>query len=277
MEATEGFPPPQPKPPTHPEFIYSFQRYNSTLHRMKLVTQELVSIPLSTLYCITTPAAIRELPSGDLWLTGNGNNLVETIIISSMRDFATVKKASMSVGRRMYGAVYYAGYVYVIGGKNMQSMLSSCERHNLADDTWEDLPPLSIACIGATANVLESTCCLYALGGCIDSSASKSIASIQELNLKTLTWSVLSLSLPLPRFEVPCFKNKDPTKLYFIISKGLYVLGSSPDSARELRITQVKTLPHYMFSTNLDCYFFNGNVFFGNYAGVPVVRTIGDI
>jgi hypothetical protein len=277
MEATECLPPPQPKLPTHPEFIYSFRGgYNNTLHRMRLTTQEPVSLPLSTFSCIT-PAAIRELPSGDLWFTGIGNELVETIIISSMRDFATVKKASMSVGRRMYGAVHYAGYVYVIGGKNVYCMLSSCERHNLADDTWEDLPPLTIACIGATVNVLESTCCLYALGGCIDHRASQSIASIQELSLETMTWSVLSLSLPFQRFEVPCFKYKDPSKLYFIIGKGLYVLGSSPDSARDLRITQVKTLPHYMHSTNLDCYFFNGNVFFGNYGGEPVVRTIGEI
>jgi hypothetical protein len=78
-------------------------------------------------------------------------------------------------------------------------------------------------------------------------------------------------------FESPCFKSKDPSKLYFIIGKDLYVSGSSPDSVRDLRITLVKTLPHCMPCTNLTCYFFNGDVFFRNYAGVPVVRTIGEI
>jgi hypothetical protein len=148
--------------------------------------------------------------------------------------------------------------LYVIGGRTggfVGQPSEICERFLMSEDRWEVIAPILVAVQGAAVRVLESTCCLYALGGIVDKSGAQSIDLIQELNLLSLTWRVLELKLPLCRTEITCFVYKDTSQLYFLLSKGLYSF-----RPKEERITLLRSYPHFLPCSMQPWYYSEGTL-----------------
>jgi hypothetical protein len=140
------------------------------------------------------------------------------------------------------------------------------------EDRWEVIAPIPVAVQGAAVKVLESSCCLYALGGTVDKSGAQSIDLIQELNLQSLTWRVLELKLPFNRTEVTCFVYKDTSQLYFLLGKGLYSF-----RPKEERIALVRSYPLFLPCAMQPWYYSKGTLICSSYFGKTFKYEIGSL
>jgi hypothetical protein len=163
------------------------------------------------------------LPGGSLLITGGGGfGGVRDVVMLDVGTFEVSKQRPMCTPRNSHAAVYHSQYVYVLGGWDVRSCLSSCERYSCAESRWEVLPALPVA--GAFMSGVEVENSIYALGG---------KDTVQKLSLDSLTWQLMQLKLPQGTSDFPCFK-KD-TGVYLVIKKTLY-------SFTPLQVKEVKTL-----------------------------------
>lgn len=143
------------------------------------------------------------------------------------RDISRIEMASLFVARSNHAGLYHQGCIYVFGGKDNQSILSSSERYSTSEDRWEFIESIPYACFNACAITLESTQSIYLFGGygqCLNF-----YDSILRMELGRMTWEVLSMKLPKKCLANPaCFKV-DETQVYFVTNKGLYVYNSRSD------------------------------------------------
>jgi hypothetical protein len=185
----------------------------------------------------------NELPGGSLLITGGLEGyrtaLREVVKIDTLREWAVCAKPPINTARRNHAAVYHSQYVYVLGGY-WDRCLSECERYVCAENRWEVLPALPVACSSMSAVVLDDS--LYALGGTADE---EDVDTIQKLSLDSLTWELMQLKLPQADNEFPCFKAD--SEVYLVINSTLY-------SFTPLQVKPVKTLPEGTYWCNTSYY-----------------------
>jgi hypothetical protein len=210
-----------------PKFIYSYGLCTSKLYMTNLRTAEQSCIVIPS-FRFLTASCWSELPGGVLLFTG-GDQSREAVSIGTLKEFAVVRRRPMLTERREHGTVYYAAHLYALGGAGPKE---ECERYVCAEDRWEPLLPLPVACENISCLVLED--CLYALGG---GSTAVNLDLIQKLDFTDLTWTVLGLRLPSADMSLAVFKTS-AVQAYFIIGKELYSFLPSQQS-----ISLVKTLP----------------------------------
>jgi hypothetical protein len=208
-----------------------------------------------------------ELPGWGLLVTGGGylDASSETVRIDTVRDFTVYGQAPMLTARERHCSLYYAPHFYVLGGYN-GGTLGNCERFGVADDQWEDLPPLPCPSYELSAVEVEGS--LYALGGRDDDIP---LDEIQMLSLDELYWQVLSLRLPEQTFELPCFKRGD-TQVYFVVNKTLYSF-----LPLTLHIQPIKTLPYEIRSSGGPSYYCRGALYYPGGTGAVRRKEIGHL
>merc|ERR1712157_308977 len=93
-------------------------------------------------------------------------------------------------------AVAIGKKLFVIGGMNENNSLSSCEMHDLSDQSREShiLPPMSHAKTGSGAVVYDNNK-VVVMGGCDDVQDSATVELLDTINNK---WVALP-SMPTPR------------------------------------------------------------------------------
>jgi hypothetical protein len=138
-----------------PTFIYSYGGGTSNLYKTNLSTAEESCIILP-IFRFASASFWSELPGGVLLFTGGAGQSSSAVSIDTLRGFAVVQRRPMITERREHGTVYYAGYLYAIGGTGPKA---ECERYVCAEDRWEPLLPLPVAC--------ESMSCLVIGDGCM--------------------------------------------------------------------------------------------------------------
>jgi hypothetical protein len=197
---------------------------------------------------------LTEVPGIGLVSTGGGGLSITKKVqkIDTLREFAVSRQAPMSTARECHAAVYHARFLYVLGGRSLNSRaMIGCERYVCAENRWQPLSPLPRPCSVMRTVVVERS--LYALGGVAD--GSKSTDGVMQLSLERLTWKLLELKLPKSGSSFPCFKVRS-TEVYLLMSKTLY-------SFTPLKITKLKTFPNDMASyvgTSYYCFIPRGEV-----------------
>mmetsp|Transcript_23777 Transcript_23777/g.42080 ORF Transcript_23777/g.42080 Transcript_23777/m.42080 type:complete len:178 (+) Transcript_23777:242-775(+) len=162
----------------------------------------------------------------------------------------------MLIGRGNFGAAFYKGCIYAIGGEtNGPQLGSTCERLILDENRWESIQLLPQDASNLSAIVVEEESSLYALGGYNDF---KDLALIQRLNFDSHTWAVLPLKLPYPAINLACFKIEG-SKEYFFIKKTLYCFDPQANTMKTLltlnAVTPLKSIggPTYYHEGYLFC------------------------
>jgi hypothetical protein len=209
-----------------PQFIYCCRSHK--LRRANLLTGE-QSCHQIFAYKFKDGCRWSELPGGNLLITG-GDDSREVVRIDTLREWAVSSRPPMHTARCYHTALYHSQYLYVLGGYRMRG----CERYVCAENRWEVLPALPVACSRMSAVEVESS--LYALGGKADSA----LDTVQKLSLDSLTWEVMQLKLPQAGYYLPCFKTD--TQVYLVINKTVY-------SFTPLQVKEVKNVPR-----SIRCY-----------------------
>jgi hypothetical protein len=247
-----------------PTFVYSYEYDTDHLHRTNLVTgvQSRHVVPS---YTFKEGCCWSEVPGGSLLITGGGNPTAvrEVVRIDTRREFAVAQHPPMLTPRTNHAAVHHTQHLYVLGGYDACRCLSECERYVCAENRWEALPPLPIACCFTSGVVLESS--LYALGGYAESR----LDSVQKLSLGSLTWDLLELKLPHQVRGMPCFKLSE-TEVYLVMEETLY-------SFTALQVRPVKTLTEYIHSWRGASYYHRGTLFCSSGGGAVSSYAIGSL
>jgi hypothetical protein len=205
---------PQPTPHT---FLYS--PVGIKLHRVNLLTGE-QSYHKVPRYKFKWGCRWSELPGGSLLITGGGSS--RDVVRLDVGTFAVSPQPPMHTARSRHAAVYHSQYVYVLGYRE-------CERYLVAENRWEVLAVLPVACLGMSGVEVENS--VYALGGSDDRDLD--LDTVQKLSLDSLTWQLMQLKLPQATSWLPCFKTE--TQVYLGIQETLY-------SFTPLEVKAVKTL-----------------------------------
>jgi hypothetical protein len=244
-----------------PTFIYSYKQSTDQLYDTSLVTGE-TSCHRIPSYTFKKFCCWSELPGWSLLLTGGGDPVTIEVVKIDTRTFTVSQQPPMLTARRAHAAVYYAQYLYVLGGYTGSISLSECERFVCAESRWEALPPLRTACCNISGVVVEGN--IYALGGGIQANPCD---LIQKLSLEGLTWEPLHLRLPQTSSCIACFKLSD-TGVYFLLDKTLYSLQT---------LSPVKTLPRGIQSYYGPSYYSRGRLYCSNAVGAASRLEIGSL
>jgi hypothetical protein len=103
-------------PHTLPTFIFSYKNNTNKLHRTSLVTGEQSTHRVPS-YRFKASCCWSEVPGGSLLITGGGIPTVREVVrIDTRREFAVSRCPPMLTSRAQHAAVYYAQYLYVLGG-----------------------------------------------------------------------------------------------------------------------------------------------------------------
>lgn len=102
----------------------------------------------------------------------------------SAADWQTVSE--MGVPRAFSGAVVVDGKLYIAGGYDGQQELNEAQRYTLADNVWEELPPLTTPRSGL--HLLYDGLAIFAVGGGWTQAAN----TLERFDPNTLLWSHFS-------------------------------------------------------------------------------------
>jgi hypothetical protein len=243
---------------THTTSFYSYKQTTDQLYETSLVTGE-TSCRRIPSYTFKKNCCWSELPGWSLFITGGGESVTREVVKIDTRTLTVSEQPPMFTARRAHAAVYYAQYLYVLGGYTGSTYLSECERFVCAESRWEALPPLPTACCSMSGVVMDGS--LYALGG------TNALDLIQKLSLEGLTWEPQPLNLPQAGRCIPCFKLSD-TEVYFMLDKTLYSLQT---------LSPVKTLAEGALSGFGPSHYSRGILYCSNCGGEAKSLEIGSL
>jgi hypothetical protein len=209
---------------------------------------------------------LSEVTGGSLLITGGydeDDERVEVVRIDTRRESAVSHCAPMLTNRRHHAAVYHTPHLYILGGWNGSSDLSECERYVCAENRWEALPPLPIACSDTSGVVVENS--LYALGGY----DGEDLDLVQKLSLESLTWELMQFRLPFAGYAIPCFKVSD-TEVYLVVNKTLC-------SFTALEVRSLKALTGDIQSRFGVSYYHRGTLYCSNFQGAVLSYEIDSL
>ncbi|HCQ6004287.1 TPA: hypothetical protein OL424_003689 [Clostridioides difficile] len=121
--------------------------------------------------------------------------LDNTSSVMYFKRYDTLTNTSISLAaptfREEASMIYYDGYIYVIGGYNNGSAISSCQRYNISANYWSSIPNMITARGGTCGNSYSNE--IHVLYGYIDTSSSTTTSNISEYyKISTNTWSTKS-------------------------------------------------------------------------------------
>jgi hypothetical protein len=247
-------------------FIYNFQPNTSILHKTNLSTGQESSTALT--HTFKSGSSLCESPAGNLFITGGNDPTTSEVVCIDPITNAVTPKPPMKTARRGHGSVFYGGYLYVIGGTVDDSLgLAECERYDTLHNHWRPIPPLPRASDQNAAIVCGYTRRIYTLGGW---SSTGALNLIQEFELESQTWKLLEVKLPSKSDNIPCFRVKNQTLIYFIQGGALHSF-----SPITYTLANVKPLTN-IISFNRPSYFAKGTLYYPQ-SGPVKKLVIGDL
>jgi hypothetical protein len=199
-----------------------------------------------------------ELPGENLLITGGIIEGHSVYHISAHRDYAVTSKAPMIKARAWHSSVYYAQYLYVIGGQ-----FKVCERYVSAEDRWEvfgKLPGEYYQCMKCSCVLMEATRSIYVVGGNWFSereTVGKQLPLIWRLSLESLSFELLNVKLPTSGSRIPCFKlSPASTEFYLVLGQDLYSFTPSTCHIKLIRRVSRKA------KSLGACWYFKGTLHF---------------
>jgi hypothetical protein len=250
---------------TLPTFIYSYKRNTDQLHRTSLVTGEKSSHRVPS-YTFKHSCCWSEVTGGSLLITGGQNrdySAAREVVRIDVGTFEVSPQQDMLTLRKMRAAVYHTPHLYILGGYDSR-YLSECERYACAENRWEALPPLLIACCNTSGVMVENS--LYALGGHDELSH---LDLVQKLSLDSLAWEIMQFRLQFAGSGIPCFKLRD-TEVYLVVRKTLC-------SFTGLEVRPLKTLTENIKSRIGASYYRRGTLYCSYDEGAVLSYEIGSL
>jgi hypothetical protein len=121
----------------------------------------------------------------------------------------------------------------VIGGINFdQGYSSKFEVFSMARNKWKSLPPCPVATCNTVPIILEATAKLIVIGGFTGD-------EVNMYDLKTKSWSSLTVKLPTLGFFIPTFPIQGYSTSVFYVNRGhLFCLNSTTLNITRLRKTR---------------------------------------
>ena len=100
------------------------------------------------------------------------------------------------------GAEHWQQFIFTIGGQNVSRMATNnCERYDIANDSWSELPPLKEACYSASCiHTVNNQ--LFAVGGFDKQNALMKTVQYLDLEDEANDWKVIAPKLKLPMCNV---------------------------------------------------------------------------
>mmetsp|Transcript_18472 Transcript_18472/g.33264 ORF Transcript_18472/g.33264 Transcript_18472/m.33264 type:complete len:282 (+) Transcript_18472:170-1015(+) len=174
------------------------------------------------------------LPGLCMMISG-GKHLKEARKIDVVRDLAVTGLASMNTARWEHSLVLHQNSVFALSGNT-----SKCEKYLISENRWEDIASIPIAVSGSSALSMPYSNSIYVLGGATEDY--EFMDTVQVLELGSLKWKLLSLSLPCGDVFIASFRVSFYSQnLYFVSEEKLYKL-SANDEALECLQTLAKSI-----------------------------------
>lgn len=249
-----------------PEYIFKYEGSNfSQLWVTKLATLQTTNLNLHASR-LKFPCNWTEVPGKMLIFTGGGSGFMlenEVEAIDFRRDFAVMSLPPMHFGRCRHCAVHHLHYLYVVSGLD----ITQCERYNFMESRWEDIDPIPQSVENAAVVTLESTQCLYVLAV-----RNEIIYKfIQRLNLVTLTWTLLNVTIQRIPWGVVAFKANE-SQIHIVLMKNLFVYKPSDDTIQFLKV-----LPKSIMNICSQSYYSRGRLFTTTQSCPLKVFEVGDL
>eukprot|EP01017_Pseudomicrothorax_dubius_P017846 TRINITY_DN19987_c0_g1_i1.p1 TRINITY_DN19987_c0_g1~~TRINITY_DN19987_c0_g1_i1.p1 ORF type:complete len:478 (+),score=56.86 TRINITY_DN19987_c0_g1_i1:25-1434(+) len=147
--------------------------------------------------------------SNDKFFLAGGLSIRSPVLVSRYawlynRSKGTAKVLpKLRIPRFACSCVATGGFVYVIGGRtygdDFNSVLTDCERFDLANGKWQQLPPMNLPRVSAAVFVIKDK--IFMAGGFVGAQHGRT-ETIEVLNLVEWRWKLLGLRLPEP-LEAP--------------------------------------------------------------------------
>jgi hypothetical protein len=171
---------------------------------------------------------IALLPDGNLIITG-GDNVNEVWRINASEGCTMTPLAPMSAARFQHGSIYFEDFVYALGGFGTPP-LETCERYNVNTNTWEALANMPVGVTLTTPCAIQPTKRIYILGGWREF---KETSQIQELDLASNTWTLLTVELPHTGLCLTTFKVGETSSQIWFVEK--FTLFNFDTRTKEIR------------------------------------------
>mmetsp|Transcript_9428 Transcript_9428/g.18138 ORF Transcript_9428/g.18138 Transcript_9428/m.18138 type:complete len:289 (-) Transcript_9428:5564-6430(-) len=199
---------------------------------INLSTGDETLFAIHTLNAIPEQSSWVETSTRKLYFTGGGSGSRNVASIDVARDFSISYQRPLITGRVDHAVAYFRSFLYVVGGFTSTTVLDLCERLDTSQPhpcDWERVPSLDVPLRDVRAVALEQTQSLYILGG--KSAHGSLIDLIQELNLVSMTWRTLAITLPFQSSgALPFLSKSAPNQINFIQGKGVYSLDPAKTS-----------------------------------------------
>lgn len=121
------------------------REFNLYLYEVGTENKEPIKMRIPPSLNLRMSAGWVELPSGQIFYTGGKENSTtytsETFLIQ-IPSLEFTRLPDMRVTRMLPGVIYYKDSVYVFGGCNSNGNLKKCERYDLVEKCWVDLPDM---------------------------------------------------------------------------------------------------------------------------------------
>mmetsp|Transcript_7228 Transcript_7228/g.13359 ORF Transcript_7228/g.13359 Transcript_7228/m.13359 type:complete len:259 (+) Transcript_7228:1953-2729(+) len=211
----------------------------------------------TTHFAFPMNGSLVQLSDNTLFVFGGfvgGRASSETYSLDITKEYAAVTKASMITPRYYTSFSVYQGILYVSGGVGNATQLSECEMYSLAEDAWTALPSLPCVLANANAVIVGTLNRLYLVGGL---TLDQNNIAIYMLNLDSLTWSTMSVSIDSKLWWKPCFLQH-PADLHFycIANDLIYKYDCLSDTLRV-----VKRLRHTIMGWSIIYHYHDGIVY----------------
>mmetsp|Transcript_1672 Transcript_1672/g.3584 ORF Transcript_1672/g.3584 Transcript_1672/m.3584 type:complete len:367 (-) Transcript_1672:31-1131(-) len=252
--------------------LFSYEPGTTKLHQVNLLTGEAKVYSLAKV--LRWYMCWVEVPSSSLMFTGGFEENVhckDAFTVDLRRDFSVIEKTPMLNPRKKHHCVYLDGYVYAIGGFKT----SSCERHCVAENVWENIPDLPHVTFRHTAVAMRDS--IYVMGGYTVIAAEYKIdscSSIQVFNVQDFEWSLLELSLPYPDSYMPCFKLPEFNESIFFLSEGsIFNFDTSSSTIKQVKAIDDNEV-HSFFGSS---YYVEGKLYVSDIEGPVNVVEVGNL
>mmetsp|Transcript_3086 Transcript_3086/g.6388 ORF Transcript_3086/g.6388 Transcript_3086/m.6388 type:complete len:399 (+) Transcript_3086:57-1253(+) len=200
-----------------PRYIFSYEHGTNQLYKTTLETGEVNAVGLATMSFMQSTWS--EVPNSRLIFTGGLNAFSrskEVFCLNYLKEYSQTRLPFMINERQHHASIYYAGFLYVVGGGSYSHYRSQCERLNLAELVWEPFSDIPRPCNELSVAIVEITQCLFAFGG---ECYGELLRTIQRLSLERLSWDLLKIKLPNKIMRVACFKVDLADSVVYICTK----------------------------------------------------------
>lgn len=208
-------------------FTYCYNR-DTQVTRINWSTGEELSFHLPH-YQYMVGCSWTETPEGVLIVGGHP----ATTTVCSMdirREFSICRRPSMKVARSQHGTLLQGRYLYVLGGRAVNShLIRDFERFDCVENTWARMPDLVESYCRMTVVAMDTPQCIYTLGGdAVDYSD-----LIHRFSFARYAWGILKLALPSKGCYIPVFKlSEQSSQVFFVVSDTLYLYSPSESTIR---------------------------------------------